>query len=288
MANLLALYTEEAVALGHPTKGDVINRANPLLAQCRLERVNATTIRLSRYNGKKIPVKNGSNWEYWEIPAAGVDLANTGLAASTLYYIYAKIAAATLTLESSVTASAVDADTGVRIKSADASRTLVGMIRTEGSTPGQFVDSITQRLTRSWFNRRRLPLFNSFTADRATASATFVELNTEIRVEFASWAGEMVAAFFTGSAHNSVLGNTTDTIIAVDVGTTAFGRGSRITQPVASYFIPCAAQGRDNALAEGYHFLTASGAAPLGGTSTWQGTAVDPRCSLSAEIGGGA
>lgn len=286
MANLLALYTEEAVALGHPTKSDVINRANPLAAQCRLGYVSASVVRLSRRGGKKIPVKNGSSWEYWEIPSAGVDIASTDLAANdTAYYVYAKIAASALALEVSATGHAADSDTGVEIKSGDATRTLVGMVRKTG---GNFQDSITQRFTRSWFNRRRLPLFNAFTADRTTASATFVELSTEIRVEFISWAGEMAAASVIANAHHPTAGNRTEAMIAVDAATTALGAGGRMTAPANAYVVPLPAHGRDNTLPEGYHYLTLSGRSVDGGTATFLGSATPERCSLSAGIGGEA
>lgn len=301
-ADVTPQYTEEAVGGGHPTKARVVSRdfivehhvdgrhkadKLPILANCRLVRTNATTLTLQRLDGKSVPfIDAGGNLYFLQL-ASEPTLANTGLTASALYYIYAYDNAGAAALEASTTAYAAHAS-GLRTKSGDNTRTLVGMIRTEGSTPGNFVDSVTQRFTRSWFNRRRLPLFNAFTADRTTASATFVELNTEIRVEFASWAGEMVAASAIANAHHPTAGNRTEAIIAVDAATAAFGAGGRMTAPANAYVVPLPAHGRDNALSEGYHYLTLSGRSVDGGTATFLGTTTPERCSLSAEIGGAA
>ncbi|MEB2654919.1 hypothetical protein SOP89_26500, partial [Pseudomonas siliginis] len=108
--------------------------------QCRLSYVSGTQLKLSPYNGNNLII----NGVPQQIPSAGVTLANTGLAASTKYYVYAYMNAGTMTLEAVTTAHATGTN-GVEQKSGDATRTLVGMILTDGSTPGQFVDTPANR-----------------------------------------------------------------------------------------------------------------------------------------------
>lgn len=60
------------------------------------------------------------------IPDAGASLAIGAAAASTAYNIYAYMSGSTLTLEFATTATAIQAGTGVTIKSGDATRSYVG------------------------------------------------------------------------------------------------------------------------------------------------------------------
>lgn len=98
------------------------------LGQCYLEWSGAN-LSLRREGGTRLWI-NGRNEV---IPVAGVTLAATGLtmtggiAASAIYYIYAAASGGVITLEASATAWVVDATTGLRVKTGDASRTLVGL-----------------------------------------------------------------------------------------------------------------------------------------------------------------
>ena len=67
------------------------------------------------------------------IPDAGVSLAIGAAAASTAYNIYAYMSGSTMTLEFSATATALQAGTGVTIKSGDATRSFVGTDTTTGA-----------------------------------------------------------------------------------------------------------------------------------------------------------
>jgi hypothetical protein len=147
---------------------------------------------LRRFQGAYIPLKIAGVWEAKLIPATAPVLANTGLTAATLYYIYAFDDAGTLTLEASTTAHATDADTGIEIKSGDASRTLVGKVWMDTGTPGTFVDSIVKRWCLNWFNRRGLNLLGVFTTSRNTDNNQFGEVNAEIRIQFLTWTDEAV------------------------------------------------------------------------------------------------
>lgn len=224
--------------------------------QVQLARTNATTLTLSPYNGNLIKI----NGKLYAGASAGVTLANTGLTASTLYYIYLYDNSGTLTLEASTTAYATDtatANIGVKIKNGDATRTLVGMIRTEGSTPGQFVDSATQRFVRSWFNDPGISGLNFFTASRSTTSTSWAEVNSEIRVEFVSWAGEIVQATVAGSQDNNTSNEYTHTAVGFD-GTTPEDGNSTSNGAGGTQF-PINARAYKTGLAEGYHYATVLG-----------------------------
>lgn len=111
------------------------------------------------------------------IPAAGLTISNTGLSASTLYYAYCNEGMA---LELSTTAPAVDGLTGLKVKSGDPTRTLVGLTFTNVSS--QFVDIQTV----SWFDRRNKQGSNS-----STSTSTGSGLAT---VTFVTWAEESIVA----------------------------------------------------------------------------------------------
>lgn len=70
---------------------------------------------------------------------------------------------------------------GVELDAGLALRSVVGIVRTVGSA---FVDTATQRYVSSFFNPYEKVATCVFTADRTTASAAFVELNSEIRCNF--------------------------------------------------------------------------------------------------------
>jgi hypothetical protein len=84
-------------------------------------------------------------------------------------------------------ASGSEEDTGVR------NRSIVGLART---VSGAFADTTTNRYVASWFNPMEKKAQCVYTADRTTASATYVEPNTEIRCNFVVLNG--VSATATG------------------------------------------------------------------------------------------
>jgi len=168
------------------------------LGQCRLVYTNATTLTLNAYKGNQITIA-GTNYS---IPSSGPTLGTGGLSASTLYYVYAYISGGTVTLEASTTVYSVSStagNIGMYIKSGDNSRTLVGMIRTNGST--QFADSSQYRFVRTWFNDPGI--IASTYQSGTTSSTSFVEISSGRRTEFISWAGELGQASATGDVNNN-------------------------------------------------------------------------------------
>lgn len=236
--------------------------------QCRLKRNSDTEVQLNRYRGKYISLKIGSNWEAKIIPSPGPTISNSGLAADTLHYVYAFDSSGTLTLEISTTGHATDADTGVEIKSGDATRSLVGMLRTGAGSPGIFVDSTTRRLLRNWFNREMAFAENRFTANRATTSATFVELNTEIRVDLLCWADERIRAEMSGvvnastsTGYSRIGEGATPTYINGGTAETVAGSGHHMNH----------SHGGVHQVAEGYHFYSLYGRTDAAASHSWLG-----------------
>lgn len=237
----------------------------PALGQCQLAYVSSTQIALTRKNGKKLTINGTAQ----DIPSAGVTLANTGLTAATLYYAYAYMNAGVMTLEASATGHSTDSSTGVEIKTGDATRTLVGMVYMGAGTPGTFVDSATQRFVRSWFNRKKQVLKGNFTASRSTSSNTYVELNTEIRVEAVLWNDDLVNASSSGTATGGTSAMSVFTAISTDGATAQAGLESAGEgYSAGSHDVSTALSGPISGLAEGKNFFTLLGRATAN-TGTW-------------------
>ena len=234
--------------------------------QCgRLVYVSTTSIRLDPQDGNTIWVYSGSRWRRRIIPSAGISMANTGIAANFGGYIYLYDNVGVLTMESSLTAPAVDATSGLKIKTGDATRLLVGMVKVNGDTPGLFQ---TPGLVLSWYQRRGIKVSAAFTTNRTTTSTSLVELNAEIQVKFISWAEEAFVAMFTGSATtNGAAGVVFHTRITLDGVVTALTPQLALNTPVTSYTTNVSINGQATAT-EGYHYATLAGAVNSD-TGTW-------------------
>lgn len=217
-----------------------------LVGSSKLTRANATNLVLS--NGV-IPLRVNGIWHNRIIPS-GVFVDTTGLSATTLYYVYAFDNAGVTALELSVTGYTVDTVSGVLIKIGNASRTLVGMARTSGGT--QFVSSSIQRFVLSHFGRQGIRGGNGYTTDRTTTSATYVEVNTEVRIEFLTWGDETVQATLTGTASANAAANCGIALLTdgsqnvADIVDRVDASGHPIPAAMSSIFTP----------SEGYHYLT--------------------------------
>jgi hypothetical protein len=241
---------------------------------CRLT-LSGGNLLLSRFNGRRVTINGIAEL----IPSAGVTLSASGLTPSTLYYIYAYMNSGTMTLEASATAPAVDATTGISIKTADATRTLVGMARPV--TGPAWSDTIKQRFVRSWYNEDGVNLFSNFTANRATTSTSYVELNTEIRCEFLNWSGEIVQALATGSVISGAASGQNRSSLAFD-GTTSEPGGAQATL-TNSDTVPFSAPAMKTGLSEGYHYVTLIGLV-ASGTGTWISDVDGRRTCISAQV----
>lgn len=234
----------------------------------KLARSSSTALTFTPFNGDLIRIQG----VLYQIPSAGIaGLANTSvfvngssgssLSASTLYYVYAFINSGTVTADFSTTAHATSStagNIGTEVKSGDETRTLIGMIRTNGSS--QFVDSNTQRFVLSYYNRRAVVGVSNNTATRSTSSTTFVEFNSEMRVEFLCWSDEVTSAHIVGSGYPGAGSTTIYFAIAFDDGTTPENGMCTLSDGTGGAQRPIACSAF-RILSEGYHFATISGAA---------------------------
>jgi len=217
-----------------------------------------------------IPLKVSGTWTTRAI-AAAVSKDTTGLSASTLYYVYAQDSSGSTVIALSTTAYAQDTTYGVYTKSGDATQTLVGIAYTDGST--HFNDSATKRNVRSWFSRDATKTTtNRFTAERTTTSATPVEINSEIAVEWVNWANDRLNYTIAGTTKVNATSKASSSIFAIDgsVGTFDFESFSFATSAYTSFAFTAPV-----VVAEGHHTGTLYGAV-LGSsspTATWYGDA---------------
>jgi hypothetical protein len=165
------------------------------VGQCRLVATSSTVLTLIPINGQFIKIAG----VIYAIPSAGVTLSNSGLSASTLYYIYASISGGNVTLSASATAYATDTtagNVGVRIRSGNNAFTLVGMIYT--SSGSQFVDTATNRQVLSYFNR--LDRFLSGSASNYSTTSTALVVVTPIIISSLNWADDGISVWLAGQA----------------------------------------------------------------------------------------
>jgi len=192
--------------------------------QCRLSVTSTTVLTLTPYNGRNLIINDTPV----SIPTAGVTLSNSGLSASTLYYIYAYVSAGVMTLEASATTHTTSTG-GIETKSGDDTRTLVGMIYTNPSS--QFVDSSSFKGCLNWFNKRLVNTTNSVVSDTTFTNTSIAELATVPRNTMLAWAGETLECISDGTGVNSG-GNTT--YFRAYISGTAVGSLSGLTSSTAN------------------------------------------------------
>jgi hypothetical protein len=243
----------------------------------RLTYISTTSVELGL---GVVPLKINGQWVAKAVSAA-VALGNGGLSASTLYYVYAYDNAGATALEASATGHATDSAYGVEVKSGDVTWTLVGMLFTSGAS--LFVSSLSAQLVVSWFNRHPHRLRGTFSTNRTTASATWVEVNSEIRVEYLSWGSVEMSVFAqaTASVKNDVLA--ASTYLALGSDGAVIDGGVQLDQFVlANSAGLCAASAI--VIAEGYHYLTVMGRVSSG-TGTYAGSGTNgERATISAQV----
>jgi hypothetical protein len=254
----------------------------PMFGAGRLSYVAATTIQFCPFNGNAVYIPNGATRSY-NIPAACLAAANTGtflegvggsgLAASTLYYVYVFDNAGVLTIDFSTTGHVADSATGIHVKSGNASRAFIGLVRTNGSS--QFADTYNNRFVLSYYNRRSIGGRNFFTANRTTTSTTFVEINTEIRVEFLTWDDEAVEVAIAGACNHSA-GATSIVTIGLDgitpEETTTYCNATTVQAAHAlTYRV---------GLSEGYHYATLLGRTASGTLTIIGGSTLGERTTM--------
>jgi len=243
------MFTNSAISWQTPPAGGG-SSGNYVHGQCRLVYTSSTTLTLLPFNGPGYLQINGSAQQ---IPGSGVTLANTGLTAATLYYVYAYMSGATMTLEAVTTGHATSS--GIEIKSGDVTRTLVGMIYTGSGSPGTFVDSTSQRYVASFFNRRGREIVGAQESATTTSTSATV-LNSGNNATCVTWGDEAtsysVSSYVSSSAANDAVNMQIglDTSLSGQFGYTTFsgsGYWNTITLNYSAIF------------SEGFHTLATYG-----------------------------
>jgi hypothetical protein len=171
--------------------------------------VSATQVIFSPVRGDLVKIAG----KVYAIPSAGITAANTStyvdgtagqnLAASTLYYAYLFNNAGTLTIDFSTTGHATDAtagNVGVEIKSGVNSRTLIGVLYTDGS--GKFQAAT---LLLSWFNGR--PLITNHSYGNASTTVSGWALISMTPIQALSWAGQLIGVQMWGAGQLGAAAN---------------------------------------------------------------------------------
>jgi hypothetical protein len=249
---------------------------NAAHGQCRLTK-SGSNLLLSPVGGNVLIINGAPE----VIPSAGVTLAPTALSSNTTYFIYAYMNSGTLTLEASTTGHATDTTTGVEIKSGDATRTLVGMARIIAGPA--WADTAAQRFVLSYFNRRTLQGRSAFTANRATTSSSYAEINSEIRSEFLTWADEAVDITACGG-----LGISSAQVFATSIGIDdATAEDTYCTGQAFTASATCGfANTLQTTLSEGYHYATLLGQIGGGATATFHGGSAGGRSTVGTVVRG--
>lgn len=229
----------------------------------------ASTLYLTPYLGNRIRIYDGTRWNQYQ--TAEVSLALT-LTSGKNYDVWAYDSGGTVTLETLVwtddttRATALTTQDGVYVKSGATTRLYLGTIRASATDDTE--DSAAKRFVWNMYNRVPRYGSGSFTTDRSTASTTYVELNSEIRIGFVvGLAGDAVLGSATGSAIGGAA-NQVSTAIGFD-GTTA-------TQGTTGYSDPAVARLAFAVVGSiytgiGYHYMTLLGHSQSGATTdTWE------------------
>lgn len=227
--------------------------------QCRFVYTNATTCTLLPFNGQNLII----NGVPQKVPTSGVTLSNSGLSASTGYYMYAFMNSGTMTLEASTTGYTTGTN-GVYTKSADSTRTLVGQIYTNASSQFQFSNSVCGVLT--WFNQFNIALQPVNGTGTLTAT-TPTEINSSLRVSTLVWSGKYLDATLDGFSSAAVSQAAVVTGIGIDSSTAINGQQSQGNSAFAGAGVPCSVRNTTSGTELTLHTFYA-----LGYTSTGSGS----------------
>ena len=170
--------------------------------QCKFVYVGTNQCLLRPWNGSLLKINGG----LYQIPNAGVSINTAGMVVGTLYFVYAYISGGSIALELSTTGyqtSTTAGNAGTVIKSGDDTRTLVGMVMSNGG----FVNSLNIVLVRSWFNEAGITFDGGSGSNvNITSVGTWVEIHSNARCYLLLWYGENVV-MAVSSALTHAVGN---------------------------------------------------------------------------------
>jgi hypothetical protein len=211
-----------------------------VIGQCRLV-FSGGSIKLIPWNGNRITIAGAVQ----TIPDAGVGLPSSGLVTNTNYFVYAWMNGATMALEPSTTAYAVQTGTGVVTKNGDNTRTLVGYVK--ASAPTTYFTSAS--MVRSWFNEPPMFLQGNPATVTLTSPGYWYDLGSA--VGFLAFAGEAWHLGCDAYVLSPTLGEAMQVGVALD---SSVVRQFFLYQPQASYWCSGAVS-TVTMPSEGYHYV---------------------------------
>lgn len=224
----------------------------------------AGTIYCSPYKGNKIALYDGAGT--WNVrSSAEFSLALGGLTSGKPYDVFCYDNAGVPTLEflawtnDTTRATALTLQDGVLVKTGATTRRYLGTFYTTGIATTE--DSAAKRYLWNYYNRVMRSCAGVFSATRSTTSATWVEMNSEIRNSFVIGVAEdFVVGQSIGTVTTSGSGSRASFGISLDGGTPESGGGS-------DYLVAAANNGHDipyscalnKSIAAGFHYTTLFG-----------------------------
>lgn len=237
--------------------------AGAAMHNCQFRSNTATQCVLYPYGGNQLTIAGVPN----AIPSAGVALSNSGLTASTFYYVYAYMSGGSMALIASPTGWVVDSVTGMPVMSGGGNLyTLVGAVyMTAGA---QFQDTPSFRGVLSYFNRRRANLAGTSATVGPGGASTPAELSTTYRAYFIEWADTSVElGGMVSSVANNTLNDATYTALWMDG---AAATGYAVFQAYAANTQGSQTLRADTPVSEGNsHYLSLAGFVTSGSAGTW-------------------
>lgn len=228
--------------------------------------VNSVTVQFIPFEGDLVKI----NGFLYQIPVGGIVSNNTNcfidgvggqnLAANTTYYAYLFNNNGTLTIDFSTTGYGISAtapNIGNTVKNVGGgdSRTLIGLLRTNGSA--QFVNSAIARQVISWYNRRPQVISQGFGNNTATNVNGVVAALFGGSFSFVTW-GDVTVSL-------SLECQVTDNCNTGNAGAIGFGDNSTTSVFVNQFvfgtngiFVPTTLTWEGN-FSEGFHTITLNG-----------------------------
>jgi len=194
--------------------------------QCRLTWTSATVVTLLPENGNNLVIGGVP----MTVPSAGVTLSNSGLSASTLYWIYAGASGGTITLTASTTGFTQQSD-GRYTQTGNAALRLVGAVYTNASS--QFVTNGQSPTVVSFFNRRSLPISLGAVNGSTTNTSPTAMAGTVTVISFGL---DATQCMYVANGYSSVATGTWATTLLVDGATGSASQGLSTSPSVAQIF----------------------------------------------------
>jgi len=231
----------------------------PYVGQCYLS-FSSPNLVLMPFNGNQLMIFTGSASISRTVPDAGVTLspstavAGGPVAATTLYFIYAYWTGSAVALEASTGGYIMGGGVGgFNVKTADGTRTLVGMWLSAGA-------GAWSTMGLSWFNPKP-KLYVGTIGNSSTTSTTNVEISTAMRINFCSFASRSVRVRIELDCYNASAANN-----AFNVGLDAINTQlvTQILSQVVGAYVHLSAENFLNVNEGSYHvvlgiFLTNAG-----------------------------